>query len=58
MKMWRYIIIPIVAITIIAILEILAIKAGLNGTCLSLSVGIIGVITTGGTMKLKEVIKG
>lgn len=57
-QLGKYCIIPVAAITAIALLEYSAIKAGIDGLALSLAVGCIGAIATGGVIKLKDAING
>jgi len=55
--MIKKLLIPILAIIVIAGLELYAIGQGINGTALSLAIGAIGAIATGGTLKVMDHIK-
>tara|TARA_Y100000310_G_scaffold246017_1_gene251099 strand:- start:1579 stop:1782 length:204 start_codon:yes stop_codon:yes gene_type:complete len=50
-------IVPIIALTLVAGLELLALKNGINGTALTVAFAAIGGIATGGTMKVWQRLK-
>lgn len=53
----RHWIIPLAGIAAIAVIEVTAIKADINGAYLALSMGAIGAIVTGGTIKIRELLR-
>lgn len=55
--MKKTILLPIIAVLCITVIELYALSQSMDGLLLSGAIGIIAVIATGGTIKLRDVIK-